>query len=67
VSKSSFQGVSGRTDRRGCVGNQGAKAEYRHMAGSVAERRSCKSKIRRFDQEDTSLIFSHRNADSKCL
>ena len=38
VSKSSFQRVSGRTYRHGCIGNQGAKPECGHMAGSVVER-----------------------------
>jgi hypothetical protein len=52
VSKSSFQRVSGRGYRRGCVGNQGAKAEYGYMAGAVAERYSFRSKIRRIDHED---------------
>src|SRR5580704_7875849 len=36
VSKSCFQCVPGTTYRRGCIGNQGAKAEYGYMAGSVA-------------------------------
>src|SRR5215475_12383472 len=58
MSKSSFQGLSGRTNRRRCIGNQSAKAEYRHMADSMVERKSCSPKIRRFDHDGTSLISS---------
>jgi hypothetical protein len=56
VSKSSFQRVSGSTYRRGCIGNQSAKSEYGYVAGSVAERHSCGSKIRRFDHDDISAV-----------
>src|SRR5271155_2959887 len=52
VSKSSFQRASGSTYRRGCIGNQGAKPEYWHIAGSVIERHFRSSKIRRFDHDD---------------
>src|SRR5215831_6283496 len=55
VSKSSFQRISGSTYRRGCIGNQSAKSEYGYMPGSVAERQSFSSKIRRFDHQDTSV------------
>jgi hypothetical protein len=46
VSKSSFQRVSSGAYRRVCARNQSAKAEYRHVAGSVVERDSFSSKIR---------------------
>jgi hypothetical protein len=51
VTKSSFQRVSGCTYRGGCIGNQGAKAEYRHLAGSATERNSFRPKIRRFEHK----------------
>jgi hypothetical protein len=57
VSKSSFQRVSDSAYRRRCIGNQGAKAEYGHMAGSVAERHSFSPKIRRVDHDDTSVTM----------
>src|SRR5271155_2487370 len=58
VSKSNFQRVSGRTYRRGCIGNQGAKPEHRHMAHSVVERNSRSPKIRRFEHDETSLYLA---------
>jgi hypothetical protein len=56
MSKSSFHRVSGRTYRRGCIGNQGAKAEYRHIAGSVVERRFFHPKIREVSHDDASSV-----------
>jgi hypothetical protein len=55
VSKSGFQCVSGRSYRHGRVGNQSAKAECGHVAGSVVERHSRHPKIRRFNHGYTSL------------
>jgi hypothetical protein len=52
VAKSGFQRVGGSTYRRGCIGDQGAKSEYGHMAGSVVERHLCSPKIGRFDHEE---------------
>jgi hypothetical protein len=52
VSKSSFQRVSGCTYRRGCIRNQGTKAEYRHMAGFMPERHCFRPKIKRVDHDD---------------
>ena len=49
VSKSGFQCVSGRSYRHGCVGNEGAKAECGHVAGSVVERNSRQPKISTFN------------------
>src|SRR5271166_7091175 len=40
VSKSGFQCFSGRSYGHGCVGNQGPKAECRHLADSVVESNS---------------------------
>jgi hypothetical protein len=54
VSKTGFQRVSGSTYCGGCIGNQRAKAEYGHMAGSVVERQSFRPKIRRVDHDYTS-------------
>jgi hypothetical protein len=67
VSKSSFQRVFGSTYRRGCIGNQGAKSEHGHMAGSIVERYSLSPKIRRFDHDDTSALsrVQHRGARSR--
>jgi hypothetical protein len=56
VSKSSFQRVSGSTYRRGRIGNQGAKPECGHIAGSVVERYSLSPKVRRFEHDDTSAV-----------
>src|SRR5450755_764292 len=56
VSKSSLQRVSSSTYRCGCIGNQGAKAEYGNMAGSLVQRDSRSPKIRRFDHDDTSAV-----------
>ena len=53
VSKSSVQRVSGSGYRRGRIGNQGAKAKYGYMAGSMGERHCCSPKIRRFDYQVT--------------
>src|ERR1700722_4582351 len=55
MSKSSFQRVSGSTDGLGCIGNQGAEAEYRHPACPVVERHPFRPKIRRVNHADTSL------------
>jgi len=60
VPKSSFQRVSGSTYRLACIGNQGAKPEYRHMAGFVVERHSLTPKIRRFDHDDSSALSRSR-------
>jgi hypothetical protein len=49
VSKSSFQCVSGRSYRRGRVGNQGAKAECGHMASTVVQWDFCHPQIGRFN------------------
>src|ERR1700691_4733247 len=57
VSKSSFQRVSGGAYRRLCAGNQSAKAEDGHMAGSVAERDSFSPKIGRVDHDHTSVVW----------
>jgi hypothetical protein len=56
VSKSSFQRVSGSTYRRGRIGNQGAKPEHGHMAGSVVEWHSRNPKIRRSDHDGSSAL-----------
>jgi hypothetical protein len=56
VPKSGFQCVSGSTDGRGCIGNQGAKAEHRHVAGSVVQRQSRIPKIRRVNHDDISAV-----------
>jgi hypothetical protein len=67
VSKSSFQRVSGRSYCYGRIGNQGAKPEYGHMAGSVIERHSRSPKIRRFDHDDTSVVsrVQHHRPDNR--
>jgi hypothetical protein len=54
VSKSRHQRVLGCTFRHDRIGNQGAKAEYGHLAGSVVQRNSGRPKIRRFDHDDAS-------------
>src|SRR5579863_3267222 len=59
TSKSSFQRISGSSYGLGWIGNQGAEAEYGHMAGSVVERDSFRPKIRRFHHEDTSRASVH--------
>jgi hypothetical protein len=56
VSESSIQRVSGGAYRRGCIRNQGAKAEYGQLAGSVIKRHPFRPKIRRVDHNDTSLV-----------
>jgi hypothetical protein len=56
VPKSSFQRASGSTYRLGCIGNQGAKPEYGHMAASVVERHARIPKSRRFDHDDTLAV-----------
>jgi hypothetical protein len=63
VSKSSFQRVSRSTYRCGWIRNQGAKPEYRHMAGSVAERQSRIPKSRRFRHDHTSVLPVGRPSD----
>jgi hypothetical protein len=65
VSKSGFQCVSGRSYGHGWVGNQGAKAECGHMAGSVAEWNSRHPQIRRFDHGYTSKS-ARRNIGGLC-
>ena len=52
VSKSGFQRVCGSTDCLGCIGNQSAKSECRHLAASVVERYSRGPKIGRFDHDE---------------
>jgi hypothetical protein len=52
MSKSGFQRVCGSTYRRGCIGDQGAKSEYGHMAGSVVEPYFRNPKIGRFDHDE---------------
>ena len=47
VSKASFQRVSGRTYRRGCIRNQRAKAENGDLARTMTERHSFGPKLRR--------------------
>ena len=49
-----FQSTSGRSDRHGWVGNQGAKAECGYLAASVIQRHSRHSKIRGFSHQQTS-------------
>ena len=51
VPKSNVQRVSGGSFSLGGIGNQGAKAQYGHMAGSVVERRSLSPKIRSFEHD----------------
>jgi hypothetical protein len=54
VSKASFQSGPGSTYRHGWIGNEGAKPECGHLAGSVVERHSRRLKIRSFDHDETS-------------
>jgi hypothetical protein len=58
VSKSGVQRVAGRSFRHGCVGDQSAKPECRHMAAAVVERHSRHPKIRRFNHGYTSSYFA---------
>jgi hypothetical protein len=69
VSKSSFQRVSGSTYRRGRIGNQGAKPEHGHMAGSVVEWHSRNPKIRRSDHDGSSALsrVQHHRPDRQVL
>jgi hypothetical protein len=69
VSESSFQCVPRCSYRHGGVGNQGAKAECGHMATSIVERHSRHTKIRSFNQGNTSAllcVLHHRGFDNLC-
>jgi hypothetical protein len=57
VSKSGFQGVSGRGYGYSRIGNQGAETKCGHMAASIVERHFRHSKIRRSNHRNTSAVL----------
>ena len=57
VTKPGFQCLFGRRSRQGCAGNQRAKAECGHEAGSMPEWNSRHPQARRFNHVHTFELF----------